>query len=116
MNTKLIETPWSESASEQYRPNCRLSAKLVPTFSDRGCSVVNVTDSYICILGFLDLSRYFFFKVAPLSIASRKSYQMNAELKGDKLVKVIRYKNVQGLVRIWWHRSHNNFMNIPYFV
>jgi hypothetical protein len=31
-------TPWPESASELYRPSDRhLSAKLVPTFSDREC-------------------------------------------------------------------------------
>jgi hypothetical protein len=31
------KTPWPESASELYRPNDRrLSAKLVPTFVDRG--------------------------------------------------------------------------------
>jgi hypothetical protein len=32
----------------------RLSAKLVPTFPDRGCHVVSMTDPYIHILGFLD--------------------------------------------------------------
>jgi hypothetical protein len=31
-----------------------MSAKLVPTSVDRGCYVVNVTDPYGCILGFLD--------------------------------------------------------------
>jgi hypothetical protein len=31
-----------------------LSAKLVPTFADRGCHVVSVTDPYGHILGFLD--------------------------------------------------------------
>jgi hypothetical protein len=42
-NTK--KTPWSESANELYRPSDRrLSAKLVPTFADRGCHVVRVTD------------------------------------------------------------------------
>jgi hypothetical protein len=31
------KTPWPESASELYRPSdCSLSAKLVPTFADRG--------------------------------------------------------------------------------
>jgi hypothetical protein len=43
----------------------RLSAKLVPTFADRGCHVVSVTDPYGRILSFLDWSRYFFFQVAP---------------------------------------------------
>jgi hypothetical protein len=43
----------------------RLPAKLVPTFADRGCQVVSVTDPYGRMLGFLDRSRYFFFQVAP---------------------------------------------------
>jgi CBS-domain-containing membrane protein len=43
----------------------RLSANLVPTFADRGCHVVSVTDPYGRILGFLDWSRYAFFQVAP---------------------------------------------------
>jgi hypothetical protein len=63
-HTKL--TPWSESASELYRPSDRrLSANLVPTFVDRGCHLVNVTDPYGRIIGFLDRNRYFFFQVAP---------------------------------------------------
>jgi CBS-domain-containing membrane protein len=57
------QTPWSEFASELYRLSDRhLSAKLVPTFADRGCHVVSVTDSYGRILGFLDRSRYVSFK------------------------------------------------------
>jgi hypothetical protein len=60
---KTSQTPWSESASELYRPSdLRLSAKLVPTFADRGRHVVSVTDTYGRILGFLDRSRYFSFK------------------------------------------------------
>jgi hypothetical protein len=36
-------------ASELYRPNDRrLSAKLVPTFADRGCRVVSATDPHGC--------------------------------------------------------------------
>jgi hypothetical protein len=36
---------WPEYASELYRPSYRrLSAKLVPTFADRGCHVVIVID------------------------------------------------------------------------
>jgi hypothetical protein len=58
--------PWPESASELYQPSDRLlSAKLVPTFADRGCHVVNMTDPYSRILGFLDRRRYFFFQAAP---------------------------------------------------
>jgi hypothetical protein len=40
-------TPWPESANELYQPSDRrLSAKLVPTFADRRCHVVSVTDPY----------------------------------------------------------------------
>jgi hypothetical protein len=50
----LKKTQWPEFASELYRPSDRrLSAKLVPTFADRGCHVVSVTDPYGRILGFL---------------------------------------------------------------
>jgi hypothetical protein len=43
--------------SELYRPSeCRLSAKLVPTFADRGYHVVSVTDVYGRILGSLERS------------------------------------------------------------
>jgi hypothetical protein len=36
--------------------------KLVPTFTDKGCHVVSLTDPYDCNLGFLDRSRYFSIK------------------------------------------------------
>jgi hypothetical protein len=42
--------------------NRSLLAKLVPTFVDRGCHVI---DPYGRNLGFLDRSHYFFFQVAP---------------------------------------------------
>jgi hypothetical protein len=45
---KKKKTPWSESASELYRPSDRrLSAKRLPTFADRGCHVV--TQSFLKI-------------------------------------------------------------------
>jgi hypothetical protein len=48
-----------------YRPSdCRLSAKLVPTFADRGCRVVSSADPYGRNLGVLDRNRYYFFQVA----------------------------------------------------
>jgi hypothetical protein len=41
-------SPWPVSARELYRPtDRRLSAKLVPTFTDRGCHVVSVTDPFV---------------------------------------------------------------------
>jgi hypothetical protein len=63
---KKKKTPWPQSESELYQLNDRrLSAKLVPTFADRGSHVVSVTDPCSRILGFLDLSRYLFSLVAP---------------------------------------------------
>jgi hypothetical protein len=60
---KNKQTPWSESASELYRPSDRrLSAKSLPTFADKGCHVVSVTDPYGHILGFLNRNRYFSIK------------------------------------------------------
>jgi hypothetical protein len=54
-------TPWPESASERYRPSYRrLSAKLVPTFADRGCRVVGTTDPLGRIFGFLDRKLHIF--------------------------------------------------------
>jgi hypothetical protein len=47
LSLSLSLSPWPESASELYRPSYRrLSAKLVPTFADRGCHVVRVRDPY----------------------------------------------------------------------
>jgi hypothetical protein len=58
--------PWSSSTSELYRPSDRrMSAKLVPTFADRGCRVVSATDLHSRTFGFLDRSHYYFFQVAP---------------------------------------------------
>jgi hypothetical protein len=49
------KNPWPESASELYQlGNCRLSANLMPTFADRRCHVVSMTDPYGRILHFLD--------------------------------------------------------------
>jgi hypothetical protein len=54
------KAPWPESSNELYWPSDRrLSAKLVPTFADRGCRVVSMTDPYGRILRFLDRYRYF---------------------------------------------------------
>jgi hypothetical protein len=68
---EAIKTPWPESVSELCRPSdCCLSAKLVPTFADRGCHGVSVTDPNGHILGFLYRSRYFFYQV-PAQLYSR---------------------------------------------
>jgi hypothetical protein len=63
LSSELNLTTWPESARELYRPtDRRLSVKLVPTFADRGCHVVSVTDPFGRILDFLDRSRYFSIK------------------------------------------------------
>jgi hypothetical protein len=63
ITNKNNQTPWSESASELYRPSDRrLSEKWLPTFADKGCHVVSVTDPYGRILDFIDRSRYFSIK------------------------------------------------------
>jgi hypothetical protein len=57
------QTPWSESTGELYRLSDRcFSAKWLPTFADKGCHLVSVTDPYGRILGFPDRSRYFSIK------------------------------------------------------
>jgi hypothetical protein len=58
---KIKQTPWPDSASELHRLSDRhLSAKLVPTFTDRGVLMVSVTNPYGRVLDFLDPSCYFF--------------------------------------------------------
>jgi hypothetical protein len=60
------KTPWSESASELYRSSDRrLSKKLLPTFADRECHVVSVTDPYGRILEFSGQEPLLFYQVAP---------------------------------------------------
>jgi hypothetical protein len=60
--------------SELYQPSDRrLSAKLVPTFADRGVSHSQHSGPpYNRNLGFLDQSRYFLFQIAP-QLHSRSS-------------------------------------------
>jgi hypothetical protein len=49
--------PWSESASKlHWLSDRRMSAKWLPTFTDRGCHLDSVTDPHGRIL---DRSRYF---------------------------------------------------------
>jgi hypothetical protein len=55
----------NKKQSTLWLSSARLSAKLVPTFADRGYHVVSATDPHGRILCFLDRSRYYFFLVAP---------------------------------------------------
>jgi hypothetical protein len=55
-----------------------------PTFADRGCHVVSVTDPYGRIFGFLDRGRYFFYQVAPQLYSRGRSGQYKVcTLLGD---------------------------------
>jgi hypothetical protein len=67
MHAKVISTLYPSAKTRKlYRPSDRrLSAKLVPTFANRVCHVVSVTDSYSRILSFLDRSRYVSFQIPP---------------------------------------------------
>jgi hypothetical protein len=44
--SKLNSVAFSPQANYTDRATAALSAKLVPTFADRGCYVVSATDSY----------------------------------------------------------------------
>jgi hypothetical protein len=71
------KTSRPESASELFRPrDLRLLAMLVPTFMDRGCRVVSVTDPYGRIL---DFSRQ-----QPLIFLSNSSSLVPTRLSGPR--------------------------------
>jgi hypothetical protein len=66
MHTNIHTNKLRGLSLQTYRPSDRrLSGKLVPTFADRGCRVVNGTDPHSRILSFIDRCRYYFFQVAP---------------------------------------------------
>jgi hypothetical protein len=61
----LQQTGFSVKNSVALANDHRLSAKLVPTFADRGVSRGQRNGSPGRILGFLDQSLYYFFHIAP---------------------------------------------------
>jgi hypothetical protein len=66
IKTMLKKKSWRQSGNKLYRKLDRsLSAKLVPTFEDRGVSRSQRGDPHGRNLGFLDRRRYFFFQIAP---------------------------------------------------
>jgi hypothetical protein len=76
----------NNSVSELYRPRDRLfSAKLVPTFVDRGCHVVSATDPYGHILGFLDRSCYFFLPSSSSVVLMRLSGPHSRPITSQKI-------------------------------
>jgi hypothetical protein len=70
------KTPGPESAGKLHRPRGRrLSTKSVPTFAERGCHVVSVTDPYDRNLVFLDRSRYISLQVRAPQLYSVDLFQ-----------------------------------------
>jgi hypothetical protein len=63
VNYKKKKTPWSETASELYRPSDRRCRRSDCQLLRIG-HVVSVKDAHGRNLGFLDRSRYFFYQVA----------------------------------------------------
>jgi hypothetical protein len=55
---------FSPRGNYTYQATAACRRSVVSTFADR-CRVVSAADPYSRVLGFLDLSRYFFFQVAP---------------------------------------------------
>jgi hypothetical protein len=77
------QTPWPVSASELRRPSGRrLSAKLMPTFADRGCPVVSATDPHDSILGFLDRTN----KQSPWPESASELFRPRSRRLSAKLV------------------------------
>jgi hypothetical protein len=63
----------------------RSSAKLVPTFGDRGCRVVSAMDPHGRNFDFLDCSCYCFFQVAP-QLSSRLSRPRSTPTAAQKIL------------------------------
>jgi hypothetical protein len=74
-----VLTPRPEFAIELYRPSDRrLSAKLVPTFADRGCRMVSVTDPYGRILGFLDRGIVYIYVYISMKLGLKVALSRNS--------------------------------------
>jgi hypothetical protein len=90
--------PWPDPDSELYRPsNCRMLTKLMPTFVDRGCHAVSVTDPYGRILGFLicsevkitaELERTSEFKMHHFTILLQQLHLANLRCHSNSLTPV----------------------------
>jgi hypothetical protein len=102
------KTPWPESASKLYRSSDRrLSAKLVPTFADRGCHVVSVMYPYGRILGFPDIFLLIPFMINHFRKAHNVNLCVNQGLKWSDEVALsvtLSYeKSLLGAFAIWEH-------------
>jgi hypothetical protein len=104
------KTPWTESASELYRPKDRsLSAKLLPTFADRECRVLSPTDPHGRISRFSRPEQL-------LSLPSSSSIALNCTCTLNRPC-------AQGISRPWTHElvipyvylSIGHFLVCPWF-
>jgi hypothetical protein len=82
----IIITPWLWFAGELCRPSDRrLWEKLVPTFADRGCHVVSVTDPYVRILAFLDPEKLLFLSSSSSVVLTRLSGPRSRNTTSQKI-------------------------------
>jgi hypothetical protein len=108
------KTLWPESVSELYWPSDhRLSAKLLPTFADRGCHVVSMTDPYGCILSFLDQSTN---KLLSLSLTLKLKHTKQDTKNQENSYLMSQATEIQ----VWFSLCHFTFvpglegvMNLP---
>jgi hypothetical protein len=87
------QTPWPEPMSELYRLSERhLSAKLAPTFVNRRCHVVSVTDPYGCILGFLGRTKYTYITYSVALVRKRTIPTKRPPLFGEVSANFCRWR------------------------
>jgi hypothetical protein len=84
VNTKL-KTKLRGFSSQANYSNHPLSAKLVPTFADRGCRVVSATDPTAVKLGFLDVEQLLFHSSSSSVIFMRLSGPRSGPIISQKI-------------------------------
>jgi hypothetical protein len=89
-----------EKKSRGLSPRKNVSAKLLPTFADRGCRVVSAVNPYVHILGFLeqgldDMEKIQFltlpvFELLPVGCASHSQslYRLRCRGSDNKNIKL----------------------------
>jgi hypothetical protein len=100
-------------ASELYRPSeRRLSAKLVPTFTDRGCHVVSVTDPYGRILGFFRPEPLLFLSSTISLRTITLDYWSLVEInwRPTQVLKVCDHDTLIQLVFLWGLHTNTNIV------
>jgi hypothetical protein len=92
------KTPWSESASELYRPSDRrLSAKWLPACAGRRCHVVSVTDPSGRISRFSRQEPLLSYQVAPQFVLTRRTRSRKIMFLGIRAQPVRRADNLTAI-------------------